>query len=57
MSAVVRAVQHIPKGAEDHYEDIQESAILEGYGCKDYIMTNKCDGFLLRVSGMELPVD
>ncbi|KAM5564144.1 histone-lysine N-methyltransferase ASHR1-like [Rosa sericea] len=80
-SAVVRAVQHIPKGAEvlisyidtagstvtrqkalkeqylftcacprcikaGHYEDIQESAILEGYRCKD----NKCDGFLLRDS-------
>ncbi|KAK9945746.1 hypothetical protein M0R45_011245 [Rubus argutus] len=80
-SAVVRAVQHIPKGAEvlisyidtagstvtrqkalkEQYlftcacprcikagqnEDMQESAVLEGYRCKD----NKCDGFLLRDS-------
>ncbi|XP_050365624.1 histone-lysine N-methyltransferase ASHR1-like [Argentina anserina] len=51
-TSVVRAVQHIPKGAEGHYGDIQESAILEGYRCKD----NKCDGFLLRDSGMELPM-
>ncbi|KAF6139503.1 hypothetical protein GIB67_005140 [Kingdonia uniflora] len=29
-----------------HYEDTQESAILEGYRCKD----NGCDGFLLRDS-------
>ncbi|XP_059631873.1 histone-lysine N-methyltransferase ASHR1 isoform X2 [Cornus florida] len=75
--AVVRAVQHIPKGTEvmisyietagstmtrqkalkEQYfftckcsrcikvhEDIQESAILEGYGCK----SNGCYGFLLR---------
>ncbi|KAL6217173.1 hypothetical protein ACLB2K_010390 [Fragaria x ananassa] len=80
-TAVVRAVQHIPKGAEvlisyidtagstatrqkalkeqylftcacplcikaGHYEDIKESAILEGYRCND----NKCDGFLLQDS-------
>ncbi|XP_059631876.1 histone-lysine N-methyltransferase ASHR1 isoform X4 [Cornus florida] len=77
--AVVRAVQHIPKGTEvmisyietagstmtrqkalkeqyfftckcsrcikvGQHEDIQESAILEGYGCK----SNGCYGFLLR---------
>ncbi|CAL5348331.1 unnamed protein product [Camellia sinensis] len=80
--AVIRAVQHIPKGTEvsisyietagstmtrqkalkEQYffscaclhcikvgqpDDIQESAILEGYRCKD----NGCDGFLLRDSG------
>ena len=28
------------------YDDIQESAILEGYRCKD----DRCDGFLLRDS-------
>lgn len=79
--AVVRAVQHIPKGAEvlisyietagstmtrqkavkeqylftctcprcikvGEYDDIQESAILEGYRCKD----DGCSGFLLRDS-------
>ncbi|XP_059590963.1 histone-lysine N-methyltransferase ASHR1 isoform X6 [Vitis vinifera] len=44
--AVVRAVQHIPKGTEGQYDDIQESAILEGYRCKD----DRCDGFLLRDS-------
>ncbi|KAK0576617.1 hypothetical protein LWI29_020596 [Acer saccharum] len=79
--AVVRAVQHIPKGGEvlisyietagstmtrqkalkqqylftctcprcikvGQYEDIVESAILEGYGCKD----DDCSGFLLRDS-------
>ncbi|KAL8137976.1 hypothetical protein V2J09_003977 [Rumex salicifolius] len=77
--AVVRAVQHIPKGTEvlisyidtagstmmrqkalkEQYfftctcprciklgdtEDIEESAVLEGYRCKSY----QCDGFLLR---------
>ncbi|KAL5558349.1 hypothetical protein UlMin_034560 [Ulmus minor] len=80
-SAVVRAVQHIPKDAEvsisyietagstmtrqkalkEQYlftckcprcckvgqsDDIQDSAILEGYRCKN----NGCDGFLLRDS-------
>ncbi|CAL5414457.1 unnamed protein product [Camellia sinensis] len=80
--AVIRAVQHIPKGTEvsisyietagstmtrqkalkEQYffscaclhcikvgqpDDIQESAILEGYRCKD----NGCDGFLLRDFG------
>ncbi|XP_048332522.2 histone-lysine N-methyltransferase ASHR1 isoform X2 [Ziziphus jujuba] len=78
-SAVVRAVQHIPKAAEvlisyvetarstmtrlktlkeqylfackcprciKVYDDIQESATLEGYKCKN----NGCDGFLLRDS-------
>ncbi|VVA13666.1 PREDICTED: histone-lysine N-methyltransferase [Prunus dulcis] len=80
-SAVVHAVQHIPKGAEvlisyietagstltrqkalkeqylftctcprcskvGKYNDIQESAVLEGYRCKD----NGCIGFLLRES-------
>ncbi|CAB4297488.1 unnamed protein product [Prunus armeniaca] len=80
-SAVVRAMQHIPKGAEvlisyietagstltrqkalkeqylftctcpccskgGKYDDIQESAVLEGYRCKD----NGCIGFLLRES-------
>ncbi|KAK3230724.1 hypothetical protein Dsin_002605 [Dipteronia sinensis] len=79
--AVVRAVQHIPKGGEvlisyietagstmtrqkalkqqylftctcprcikvGQYDDIEESAILEGYGCKD----DDCSGFLLRDS-------
>ncbi|KAM7252931.1 hypothetical protein ACFE04_025549 [Oxalis oulophora] len=96
-SAVVRAVQHIPKGSEQgkansyyslafykvlisyietagststrqkalqeqylftcdcprciklgQLDDIKESAILEGYRCKE----DKCDGFLLRDSGM-----
>ncbi|XP_027094861.1 histone-lysine N-methyltransferase ASHR1 isoform X1 [Coffea arabica] len=77
--AVVRAVEHIPKGTEvlisyietaastmtrqkalkeqyfftctcprcikaGQYDDIKESAILEGYCCKD----NSCSGFLLR---------
>ncbi|XP_022768229.1 histone-lysine N-methyltransferase ASHR1 isoform X3 [Durio zibethinus] len=44
--AVVRAVQHIPKNSEGQYDDIQESAILEGYRCRD----NRCSGFLLRES-------
>ncbi|XP_057975005.1 histone-lysine N-methyltransferase ASHR1 isoform X2 [Malania oleifera] len=79
--AVVRAVQHIPRGSEvlisyietagstmtrkkalkeqyfftctcprcikmGQYDDIRESAILEGYRCRD----NGCSGFLLRVS-------
>ncbi|GLT57740.1 hypothetical protein SLA2020_306900 [Shorea laevis] len=79
--AVVRAMQHIPKGDEvlisyvetaastttrqkalkeqyffsctcsrcikaGQYEDIEESAILEGYRCRD----NGCSGFLLRDS-------
>lgn len=79
--AVVRAVQHVPKGAEvlisyietagstmtrqkavkeqylftcacprcikvGQFDDIQESAILEGYRCKD----DRCSGFLLRDS-------
>ncbi|KAF7829866.1 histone-lysine N-methyltransferase ASHR1 [Senna tora] len=78
-SAIVRAVQHIPKGSEvlisyietagstmtrqkalkdqylftctcprcvklGQYDDVQESAILEGYRCKN----EKCCGFLLR---------
>lgn len=30
------------------FEDIQESAVLEGYRCKN----DKCDGFLLRDPGM-----
>ncbi|CAI9764046.1 unnamed protein product [Fraxinus pennsylvanica] len=77
--AVVRAVQHIPKGTEvsisyvetagstitrqkalkeqyffsctcsrcikmGQFDDIEESAVLEGYRCKD----RKCNGFLLR---------
>ncbi|XP_060214207.1 histone-lysine N-methyltransferase ASHR1 isoform X2 [Lycium barbarum] len=80
--AVVRAMQHIPKGTEvsisyiemagstvtrqkalkEQYlfsctcircvklgqnDDIQESAVLEGYRCKD----KRCSGFLLRDSG------
>ncbi|KAJ6681709.1 HISTONE-LYSINE N-METHYLTRANSFERASE ASHR1 [Salix koriyanagi] len=80
-SSVVRAVEHIPEGAEvsiayidiagstmtrqktlkeqyfftctcprcikaGQYNDIQESAILEGYRCKD----DRCNGFLLRDS-------
>ncbi|KAJ6735776.1 HISTONE-LYSINE N-METHYLTRANSFERASE ASHR1 [Salix viminalis] len=80
-SSVVRAVEHIPEGAEvsiayidiagstmtrqktlkeqyfftctcprcikaGQYNDIQESAILEGYRCKD----DGCNGFLLRDS-------
>ncbi|XP_022993816.1 histone-lysine N-methyltransferase ASHR1 [Cucurbita maxima] len=79
-SAVVRAVQHIPAGAEvsisyietagstmtrqkalkenylftctcsrcvkDQEDEIKESAILEGYRCKN----DQCDGFLLRNS-------
>ncbi|KAJ6398892.1 hypothetical protein OIU77_019619 [Salix suchowensis] len=78
-SSVVRAVEHIPEGAEvsiayidiagstmtrqktlkeqyfftctcprciKAYNDIQESAILEGYRCKD----DRCNGFLLRDS-------
>ncbi|XP_009764587.1 histone-lysine N-methyltransferase ASHR1 isoform X2 [Nicotiana sylvestris] len=80
--AVVRAVQHIPKGTEvlisyiemagstatrqkalsgqyffsctcirciklGQNDDIQESAVLEGYRCKD----KRCSGFLLRDSG------
>ncbi|KAL6984421.1 Histone-lysine N-methyltransferase ashr1, variant 2 [Sarracenia purpurea var. burkii] len=79
--AVIRAVQHIPKGTEvlisyietagstmtrqkalkeqyffsctcprcikvGQFDDIQESAIFEGYRCKD----NGCSGFLLRDS-------
>ncbi|XP_048226875.1 histone-lysine N-methyltransferase ASHR1 isoform X2 [Ricinus communis] len=44
--AVVHTVQHIPKGSEGLLDDIQESAILEGYRCKD----NRCNGFLLRDS-------
>ncbi|XP_050215196.1 histone-lysine N-methyltransferase ASHR1 isoform X2 [Mercurialis annua] len=79
--AVVRAVQHIPKGSEvlisyietagstmerrkalkqqyfftcacprcskmGQEDDIRESAILEGYRCKD----NRCNGFVLRDS-------
>ncbi|XP_047311961.1 histone-lysine N-methyltransferase ASHR1 [Impatiens glandulifera] len=79
--AVIRAVQHVPKGSEilisyietagstmtrqialkEQYffrcscpccvkmgqpDDIRESAILEGYRCKD----SKCDGFLIRDS-------
>ncbi|XP_020547415.1 histone-lysine N-methyltransferase ASHR1 isoform X2 [Sesamum indicum] len=82
--AVVRAMQHIPKGTEvlisyveiagstitrqkalkEQYfftctcprcmklgqsDDIQESATLEGYRCKD----SKCNGFLLRDSGSD----
>ncbi|GER49219.1 N-lysine methyltransferase SMYD2 [Striga asiatica] len=42
--AVVRAMQHIPKGTEGQPDDIRESAILEGYRCK----ADKCSGFLLR---------
>lgn len=80
-SSVVRAVEHIPEGAEvsiayidtagstmtrqkalkeqyfftctcprcikvGQHDDIQESAILEGYRCKD----DRCNGFLLRDS-------
>ncbi|KAK4370441.1 hypothetical protein RND71_009916 [Anisodus tanguticus] len=80
--AVVRAVQHIPKGTEvsisyiemagstatrqkalkeqylfsctcirciklGQHDDIQESAVLEGYRCKD----KRCSGFLLRDPG------
>uniref|UniRef100_A0A2P2KVV5 Histone-lysine N-methyltransferase ASHR1 n=1 Tax=Rhizophora mucronata TaxID=61149 RepID=A0A2P2KVV5_RHIMU len=80
-SAVVRAVQNIPTGAEvlityietagstvtrqktlkeqyfftckcprcikaGHPEDVEESAILEGYRCKD----DRCNGFLMRDS-------
>ncbi|XP_021656278.2 histone-lysine N-methyltransferase ASHR1 isoform X5 [Hevea brasiliensis] len=44
--AVVRAVQHIPRGAEGQQDDIRESAILEGYRCK----YDRCNGFLLRDS-------
>ncbi|XVF36853.1 hypothetical protein REPUB_Repub19eG0094200 [Reevesia pubescens] len=44
--AVVHAVQHIPKDSEGQYDDIQESAILEGYRCRD----SGCSGFLLRES-------
>ncbi|KAK7817860.1 histone-lysine n-methyltransferase ashr1 [Quercus suber] len=42
--AVIRAVQHVPQGAES--DDIQESVVLEGYRCKD----EGCNGFLLRSS-------
>ncbi|XP_073265655.1 histone-lysine N-methyltransferase ASHR1 isoform X3 [Populus alba] len=80
-SSVVRAIDHIPEGAEvsiayidtagstmtrqkalkeqyfftctcprcikvGQHDDIQESAILEGYRCKD----DRCNGFLLRDS-------
>ncbi|KAL2503527.1 Histone-lysine N-methyltransferase ASHR1 [Abeliophyllum distichum] len=80
--AVVRAVQHIPKGFEvsisyvetagssitrqkalkeqyffsctcsrcikmGQFDDIEESAVLEGYRCKD----RRCNGFLLRDPG------
>ncbi|KAK7857683.1 histone-lysine n-methyltransferase ashr1 [Quercus suber] len=44
--AVIRAVQHIPQGAEGQSDDILESAVLEGYRCKD----EGCNGFLLRSS-------
>jgi SET and MYND domain-containing protein len=43
---MISEVGFILKG---QYEDMQESAVLEGYRCKD----NKCDGFLLRDSGMK----
>ncbi|KAI7753509.1 hypothetical protein M8C21_031973 [Ambrosia artemisiifolia] len=42
--ATVRAMQHIPKGSEGQDVDIRESAVLEGYRCKNHT----CDGFLLR---------
>ncbi|CAM8938542.1 unnamed protein product [Rhodiola kirilowii] len=45
-TAVVRAVEHIPKGSEGQYDDILESAILEGYRCKGV----GCNGFMLRDS-------
>ncbi|XP_050946196.1 histone-lysine N-methyltransferase ASHR1 isoform X6 [Cucumis melo] len=45
-SAVVRAVQHIPPGAEAQEDEIKESAILEGYRCTN----DQCAGFLLRNS-------
>ena len=32
---------------QGQYDDIQESAILEGYKCK----SEKCGGFLLRTTG------
>ncbi|XP_054796474.1 histone-lysine N-methyltransferase ASHR1 isoform X2 [Prosopis cineraria] len=83
-SAVVRAVQHIPKDSEvlisyietarstmtrqkvlkeqylftctcprcvrmGQFDDIRESAILEGYRCKN----EKCCGFLLRTNGFQ----
>nr|AFK47176.1 unknown [Medicago truncatula] len=44
--ALVRALQHIPKGTEGQYEDVRENAILEGYRCKN----ETCDGFLLRTT-------
>lgn len=41
---LVNLANFVLKGQSD---DIQESAILEGYQCKDY----QCNGFLLRSSG------
>lgn len=43
---MISEVGFILKG---QYEDMQESAVLEGYRCKD----SKCNGFLLRDSGMK----
>lgn len=34
--------------SKELYMDVEESAILEGYRCRD----DKCNGFLLRDSGM-----
>ncbi|OWM88446.1 hypothetical protein CDL15_Pgr003858 [Punica granatum] len=45
-AAVVRTVQHISGGSEGQPADIQESAVLEGYRCKD----DNCTGFLLNDS-------
>jgi len=44
MLSLANSVTLVLKGQND---DIQESAILEGYRCK----SEKCGGFLLRTTG------
>ena len=45
MLSLANSVKLVLKG---QYDDIRESAILDGYRCEN----EKCDGFLLHTTGM-----
>lgn len=49
MLSLANSVKLVLKG---QYDDVRKNAILEGYRCKN----ETCDGFLLRTTGMSLPI-
>lgn len=49
MLSLANSIKLVLKG---QYDDVRKNAILEGYRCKN----ETCDGFLLRTTGMSLPM-